>query len=60
MFLQLGGIGFVHYNMSIQEQIQIVEKVKQQAAGYEANPVVMSPAHSHEQLKDVQVGHACA
>ena len=53
--LQLGGIGFVHYNMSIEEQVHVIKRVKQQAAGYEANPIVVSPNHSPEQLKDLKV-----
>lgn len=53
--LQLGGIGFVHYNMSTEQQVQIIQRVKQQAAGYEANPLVISPSQSTEQLKELKV-----
>ena len=45
----------MHYNMSIEQQVQIVQQVKQQAAGYEANPIVISPSQSTEQLKELKV-----
>lgn len=41
--LQLGGIGFVHYNMPLDKQVQTVQKVKQQAVGFAANPFVTMP-----------------
>lgn len=41
-WVQLGGIGFVHYNMPLEQQVQTVQKVKQQAVGFVANPVVLS------------------
>ena len=41
-WVQLGGIGFVHYNMPLEQQVQTVQKVKQQAVGFVANPIVLS------------------
>ena len=32
----------MHYNMPIEQQVQTVQKVKQQAAGFDANPLVLS------------------
>ncbi|KAA6417380.1 MAG: inosine 5 -phosphate dehydrogenase [Trebouxia sp. A1-2] len=37
----LGGIGFVHYNMPLEQQVEAVKRVKQQPAGYEANPIIL-------------------
>ena len=52
--LQLGGIGFVHYNMPLEQQVEAVKRVKQQAAGFEANPIVMSPKQELKEIKDIQ------
>ncbi|KAL3154836.1 hypothetical protein ABBQ38_011379 [Trebouxia sp. C0009 RCD-2024] len=42
MMASLGGIGFVHYNLPLEQQVQTVQRVKQQAIGFVANPVVLS------------------
>lgn len=38
--VQLGGIGFVHYNMPLEQQVQTIQRVKQQAVGFASNPSV--------------------
>lgn len=40
MMASLGGIGFVHYNMPPEQQVQTVQRVKQQAVGFASNPLV--------------------
>lgn len=40
----VGGIGFVHYNNTAQEQADIVKKAKKQRVGFVANPVCVSPS----------------
>lgn len=55
MYLQLGGIGFVHYNMPLEQQVEAVKRVKQQAAGFEANPIVLSPKQELKEIKEIQV-----
>ena len=52
--LQLGGIGFVHYNMPLLQQIEAVQRVKQQPAGFEANPVILSPSQDLKQIQEIQ------
>ncbi len=43
----LGGIGVIHYNfLTIDEQIEEVEKVKRFEAGFVFNPVVLSPKNT--------------
>jgi len=43
----LGGIGVIHYNfLTIDEQIEKVEKVKRFEAGFVFNPVVLSPKNT--------------
>ncbi len=52
--LQLGGIGFVHYNMPLEQQVEAVKSVKQQPAGFEANPIILSPKQELKQIQDIQ------
>jgi len=40
----VGGIGFVHYNNTAQEQAEIVKRAKKQRVGYVANPVCVRPS----------------
>lgn len=43
----LGGIGVIHYNfLTVDEQIEEVEKVKRFEAGFVFNPVVLSPQNT--------------
>ena len=54
ILLQLGGIGFVHYNMPLEQQVEAVKSIKQQPAGYEATPIVLSPKQELKQIQDIQ------
>ncbi len=47
-----GGLGFIHKNMSIEEQALQVEKVKKSESGMIVDPITIGPDHKiHEVLK---------
>lgn len=42
---QLGGLGFIHKNLSIEDQAVEVERVKKYESGMIQNPITLSPEH---------------
>jgi IMP dehydrogenase len=50
---QQGGIGIIHKNMSIEDQVEEVEKVKRSANGIILNPATLPPDASLEQARDL-------
>ena len=45
-----GGIGFIHSNCTIEEQVAMVEKVKNYENGFILEPAVLSPDHTIHDL----------
>jgi IMP dehydrogenase len=41
----LGGIGILHYNNTIEDQVEMLKKVKRFENGFIADPIVLSPEH---------------
>ena len=53
--MQLGGMGFVHYNNTIEEQVKHVAKAKQHKAGMVVTPMVMLPTDSISKIDALKV-----
>jgi IMP dehydrogenase len=50
---QLGGIGIIHRNMSIQEQAEEVDKVKRHESGLIVDPITMRPQNKIFEAKEI-------
>ncbi len=50
----LGGIGFIHYNNTIEEQVDHVRKAKRFENGFIADPVVLSPEHKISDIDKIK------
>jgi IMP dehydrogenase len=50
----LGGIGIIHYNNKIEEQVQQVEKVKRFENGFITNPVVLGPFNRISDIETIK------
>lgn len=50
----LGGIGVVHYNNTVERQVELVEKVKRFKNGFITDPIVLSPQNTIADLYKVK------
>jgi IMP dehydrogenase len=53
----LGGIGIVHYNNTIDEQVEQVKKVKRFENGFIADPVTLTPGHTIADIDRIKARH---
>lgn len=50
----MGGIGIIHYNNTIEEQVELVRKVKRYENGFIKDPILLSPEHTLADLDAVK------
>lgn len=50
----LGGLGIIHHNCSIEEQADMVKKVKRYENGFILDPVVLSPDTTVGEAKELK------
>ena len=53
----LGGIGIIHYNNTIEEQVKIVKKVKKYIKGILFNPITLTPDDTVEDVLKIKSKH---
>lgn len=53
----LGGIGIVHYNNSVDSQVEHVRKVKRFENGFILDPVVLGPNHTVLDVDNIKLEH---
>lgn len=53
----LGGIGIIHYNNSVDAQVEHVRKVKRFENGFIMDPVVLSPANTVRDVDEIKGEH---
>lgn len=53
----LGGIGILHYNNTIEQQVDMVKKVKRYENGFIKDPVVLSPNNSIKDILEIKSQH---
>src|SRR3954453_3041153 len=53
----LGGIGIIHYNNTIDEQVEMVRRVKGFENGFIPEPMVLSPHHTIRDVDAIKAEH---
>jgi len=50
----LGGLGFIHYNMPIEKQVEEVQSVKRFENGFVTNPIVLKPDNRLSDIDEIK------
>ena len=50
----LGGLGVIHYNNSIERQVELVKRVKRYKNGFIKDPIVLGPYHTIRELYEIK------
>lgn len=53
----LGGIGILHYNNTIAEQVEMARKVKRYENGFITDPIALSPYHLISDVDEIKARH---
>lgn len=53
----LGGIGILHYNNTVEQQVEMVRKVKRYENGFITDPVALSPQHRIRHVDEIKQQH---
>ena len=51
----MGGLGFLHYNMTTEEQVQQAKRVKQHVPGFVTRPAILGPQSTIADFEGLKV-----
>ncbi len=51
----MGGLGFLHYNMKAEEQVQQAKRVKQHVPGFVTRPATLAPQSTIADFESIKV-----
>ena len=54
-WVQMGGMGFLHYNMTKEEQVQQAKRVKQHVPGFVTRPATLAPQSTIADFESLKV-----
>jgi hypothetical protein len=52
----MGGLGFLHYNMKVEEQVAQAQRVKQHVPGFVTRPATLAPHSTIADFEALKVG----
>ena len=53
--VQMGGLGFIHCNMTLEQQVAEAQLVKRHAPGFVVHPFVLKPTDTVQNFEAAQV-----
>lgn len=53
--MQMGGLGFLHYNMKLEEQVAQAQRVKRHVPGFVMTPTVLRESNTIADLEALKV-----